>query len=818
MKRLPALLPRLAGRRASFKIGVVATLAIAVAANVAVLSNLGVMFGRVVPGGAHQHLVEPYIKALGLKAVPPSEVGIFRPAYDQLQKDIGNRGQVALYKFTGGKLQLGNSAPVRFPYLAVTPSLAAVLGIQVSAGRALTRADMKPGATPVVLVSAQFAKAHFGSVDAAVGKTLKLGGTVRRIVGVLPAALRFPGGRITHTYSFEAWAPFPPEPAGPASDMNFDTYALVHPGPGLSDQALHTALVQAYHDALPHYTADARRRMRMAELTPEVASLARREYGDLITRLQLLELAAVLLFLLVLANLGGLTTADALAQRHEMATRAALGAGARRLYLQRLRELAGLGLVGWAIGIGLGWVGSHALAATVGRAGTIAAWSLPVLGISLTVVLLVAALLSGVGLRRLLRPSALPADLMSGGHATGGRGLVRTLRALIVIQLAASAVLLAIAGHLHGNVFSLMHDKLGFDPDSRTFVSISLPGSYGHQTEAQYEAYVHKIRVFDKDLLRELNGLPGIADAAVLSAAPFAGASSTTNSSLQPWGKGPQHVLNIQTVSKRIVAALGLHMQAGNITRLFDGTGHSVMIDATAAGHFWPGSTPGEDIGRHFYLDGTDVRVVAVVSPLRMKAYGSVGDTAFSPLASSRHLSGGPPELVVHGTVPGSALRKQIADAIKEINPQARMERFQPATALIASAYAGRARMGRVFGALAVVAVLIAAVGLFALLAYRSLVRRPEFAIRGALGATPGRLVGHVISEAFALWAVGCVIGVPAAYALSMFLDSRLPKLGLPAAWVAAAVVLGLGVTSLMAAAGPAHRAARANPITHLQT
>lgn len=796
------------GRRTAFKFGVVATLAIAVAANVAVLGNLGVLFGRVVPGAAHQHLVEPYIQALGFKATPITEMGMFRPVYDKLQKDIQGHGQIALYKFTGGMLQVGDNRPIRFPYLTVTPSLSRVLGVHVIAGRELSAADTKTGAEPVVIVSAHFAVTHFGSANAAVGKELELGGTARRIVGVLPAALRFPGGRITRSYQFEAWVPFGPEPSGAVSDMDYVTYALVHLGPDLSDQALHTALVQAYRQALPGYTADARRRIRMAHLSLHVASLAQREYGDLVTRLQLLELAAVLLFLLVLANLIGLTTADALAQRHEMATRAALGAGAGRLYLRRLRELAGLGLLGWGIGLGLGWLASRALAATVGQAGPATTLSFPVLGISLAAVLLVAVLLSGIGLRRLLEPSALPADLMTGDHSTGGRGLVRALRSLIALQLAASVILLVIAGHLHANVFSLTHDNLGFDPHQRTFIYVSLPGSEGDQTDAQYKAYVKKAAAFDERLLERLNNLPGIADSAVLSIAPLSGDSSTTNASLQPWSKGQQQVINIQTVSKRFVDALGLHVLSGDVVRLFDDPAQTVVIDETAARHFWPGSATGNDVGRHFYLDGKELQVAAVIESLRMKAYGSVGGTAFRPLASLKHLSGGPPEFVIHSTLPQQILRQQVAKAIKGINPQARLEAFIPANELVASAYADRTRLGQVFGALAVVALLIAAVGLFALLAYRSLVRRPEFAIRGAIGATPGRLFASVFAEAIALWGIGCAIGVPAAYGVSLFLASSLPELGLPAVWMAANVAIGLGLAALLAALVPARRAA----------
>jgi putative ABC transport system permease protein len=817
MKRLSALLPRLAGRRASFKIGVVATLAIAVAANVAVLGNLGVMFGKVVPGAGHQNLVEPYFQALDYKAMPASQMGIFRRVYDHLATSLKGRAESATYQMRGSSVQLTDTShPLRFPYLRVTPSLGTVLGVHVIAGRMLSAADMKTGARPVMLVSEQFANAHFHTAADAVGQSLEMNGVHYRIIGVLPAKLQFPDRSAAHGYRMMGWVPFPPEAARKSANFEFGMHALVRPSKGLSNAGLRRALQNAYSEAQPDYSPSMWNFVDQMHLVPRVAPLAQREFGPLLTQLELLELAALLLLLLVLANLTGLATADALAQRHETATRAALGAGIPRLYLQRLRELIGLGAIGWLLGIGLGWLGSRALAVTIGQAGASVTLSPPVLGLSLAIVFLVCALLSGLGMRRLLKTSELPTDLMSGGHTTGGRGLVRTLRALIALQLAASIVLLVMAGHLQVNVFSLTHDNLGFDLHRRTFISVFVPGNEGDRTEAQFKVWVKKARAFDKRLLARLNNLPGIKSAAILSVAPFSGSSNTSQAGLQPHARKTQRIINVQAISRHIVDALGLQILSGDISPLFHNPAHTVLLDKSAAQQFWPGSTMENDVGRHIYLGGDYLRVVAIVASLHMKAYGSIGGTVFLPFSASSHL-GGPQNFIIHSTLPHQLLRKQVARLIKHFNPQAQLEHSLSAAALVASAYAGRARMGRVFGALAVVALFIAAVGLFALLAYRSLVRRPEFAIRGALGATPGRLVGLVAFEAFALWIVGCVIGVPAAYALSLILDSQLPKLGLPAAWVAVAVALGLGITSLIAAAGPARRAARTNPITNLQ-
>lgn len=817
MKRLPVFLPRLAGRRAAFKIGVVATLAIAVAANVAVLGNLGVMFGRVVPGASHNHLFEAYFKPLGNKALAPSQWGIYRPIYRHLTDSLGGSAASAMYQLRGGTLAASNGENrTRFIYLRVTPSLAQVLGVNTVAGRGFNAADARRGAAPVILITAHVAQARFGGNRAAIGKSLALAGNTYRIVGVLPDRLIFPAD-----YPAAGWVPFPPQKAGKSRNIEFGVHALVYPRPGTSVQAIHNALADAFTHALPDYNGGMRNFIKRAKLVPRVSALAQRAYGPIITQLQLLELAALLLLLLVFANLSGLATSDALSRRHELATRIALGASVLRLFKERAYELGKLGLIAWVIGVALGWLGSRGLALTIGRAGPAVTLSAPVLSITLAAVLIVTTLIATSGMRRLRARESLHADLTSGGHTTGGRGMTRTLRAFIVLQLTVSIVLLVVAGHLRANVFGLTHGDIGFATHDRTFLSVILPnGRSGHQSDAQYKAYAAKASAFDHAFLGRLSGLPGTKSAALLSIMPFSNSTSVTSASTSPSGTGSSGYINLQTVSKKIIAALGMRVLAGEPDAIFSATDNAIFVDKTAVSHFWPGIRPAEAIGRHLY-DGDHgkqgLRIAAVVEPLRMKPYDSVGGTLFMPFApSGDSVPGGMQTFVINSTLAPNFLRKESMHLIRAVNPQAQLIEFHPASTLVAGAYAKRNHLARLFGVLALVAILIAATGLFALLAYRSLVRRPEFAIRGAVGATPTRLLGNVLSEALILWIVGCVVGIPAAYALSLILDSRLPELGLPAAWIALCVSACLGLTAFLAALVPARRAAGIDLAGHL--
>lgn len=798
----------LRGRRLPFKLGVIATLAIAIGANIAVLGNLGVFSGPVVPGATHQNLIEPWLQPMEFKALPAAGMGVSRPVFDALTATLKGRAETALFWSLGGTLTTQNGATEQLPYIRTTPSLSEVLGVHVVTGRMLQASDSLPDAAPVIVVSDSLAREQFGSAKAAVGRMLRLNGKATEIVGVLPPGLVFPSGSLMEGRVSQAWLPLPPEQTGELSDIQFNMHALVYPLGALPPGTLQAMLTDAYQQSLARYNAGMREFIVSADMRARVSTLVEREYGAVLTQLRVLEIAAVLLLLLVLANLAGLATADALARRQELATRMALGAGPLRLFAGRLRELLTLDIIGWIIGIGLGWLGSRALAAMVGQAGESAVFAAPVLLATLGAVVLIAVLLSLAGLRHLRNATAAAADLTATTHSTGGRRMVRTLRALVILQLAASLILLVTAVHLQANVFGLKHNDLGFTAAQRTFFSVELPGSFGNQTQAEYETYVKTAKVFDRDLLARVNTAAGVQQVSTIQAVPFANSAETTNVTTTPGGKSL--LINVQAVSRDIVAALGLRVLAGDPAVIFaPGAAPGIFVDQNAVQMLWPGTSTAQAIGKDIFVDGKPLRVAAVIQPLRMRPYGTIGASMFKPLLQSNSLSGGPQSFVVHSALPAQALRAALASVVRQINPQAKILEFDSADALIAKAYAGRERLSQVFGLVALVTLVIAAVGLFALLAYRALMRRPDFAIRGALGATPTRLFAYVLMEAVVLWIVGCVIGLPLAWLLAAELGGYLPALGTLAPWLAAAVAVALGIAAMVTAVIPALRVSR---------
>ncbi|MGH8162073.1 MAG: FtsX-like permease family protein, partial [Gammaproteobacteria bacterium] len=273
----------------------------------------------------------------------------------------------------------------------------------------------------------------------------------------------------------------------------------------------------------------------------------------------------------------------------------------------------------------------------------------------------------------------------------------------------------------------------------------------------------------------------------------------------EPGGKP----IGVQAVSRDIIKTLGMTVLAGDPSVIFHPSSTGIFIDIRTAHEFFPTLSPRQVIGKTLRIMGPgepDHRIEAVVENLKVEPYTAGRGQVFK--AFRNRLLPLAPTFAVRTVGRGQALQKMISGVVKVVYSQNESVKVYSATSVVAKAYAKRIQLGRVFGVLAIVALLIAVVGLFALLAYRSLMRRPEFAIRGALGATPTRLLGTVLGEATALWIIGCMIGVPAAYGISVLLDSYLPKLGLPAAWVTVAVIGAIGITALVAALIPARRAA----------
>lgn len=802
----------LRARRLTFKLGVIATLAIAIGANIAVLGNLGVLFGQVIPGARHQNIYQAYFSSssLGRAVGQLGNLGVPPPFYARFAKAVAARAVTTLYEPGSGDLRNeSGSAPEQLNYLTVTPSFLQVIGVQPVAGRDFDRSDVEAGAAPVIMISARVARARFGSASAAIGKLVTLAGTTRRVIAVLPDALVFPA-----VSPAAAWIPFPPLPAAPPMQvyLDFNAETLVRMN-GTPDQAaIASALQDALIETLPSVPKGASGMLSQQRLSAQVSTLAQQEFAGVRAPLQLLEFAAAILLILICANLMGLAISDALARRHEFATCVALGAPPLRLYTERLRELLPLTLAGWAIGVALGWAGSRALKTVVGQAGTPMALSLTVLLVTLGAACAVALLLALAGTRRARGSGHMLTDLSSGPRASSSRKVTAELRLLVVVQLVASLALLLTTANLQANVYNLRHENLGFTVEHRTFITISRDNgaqSRSNPTSMQLAEGAKKTAAFNRKLIDRLEATPGIASVASLSSAPPLGHGTMLG--ISPSQTGKSQFLIVQEVSRDIVPALGLHTLAGDPAAAFLSQGDAVFIDSAAALRLWPHASPASDVGKTLYTGNAGTgkaRVSAVVSALKMLPYHSPTGTVFvSPellqLGIAMNL------FVVQSALPRALLRSTVATQLAKLDPNARLTSFSPATQVVGQAYAARRHLTQVFATVTLVTILITAVGLFALLTYRTLVRRPEFAIRGALGATPARLFRSVALEAGLLWLVGCVIGIPLAYVLSAQLATHLPKLGVLASWLAALMAVALGIAAMTAALLPALCASR---------
>ena len=686
--------------------------------------------------------------------------------------------------------------------LEVTAGYFQVLGVAPRLGRAFLRGDEVAPAT-VVLSHGVWA-GHFAGDPGIVGRAVRLGGQPYTVIGVMPPDFR----------SFdeaEAWTPFRPDP-----DLGDQNYRLVgRLAPGWTEAQAESELQALSIDlnaALPE-AARNEARLRVQSHREVLAAGS----GGLVW---LLTAAVCAVLLLVCANAAGLQVARAAGRRRELAVRAALGGGRARLLRQLLTESVLLAMAGGAVG---------ALAAAGGVRGLVALrprlaiWDITIdasvlsstLGLAIAVGV-VFGLLPG-----LLAVRSEPADALHGGQSRSvtTRRASWTRRTLVVSQVALCTVLLAAAGVFLRTWVGLSTSDLGFDPANVVTARASLQGpSYrsGHAVTALY-----------RRTLTELGRLPGIEAAAVANNLPV-------ERGLQlPLPRRPDNSTEPAGTDWRYVAGdylgvLRIPLVAG---RAFSEADHRAdaspvaLVNETFARRFGGGRPV---IGARLRTSAIEVddrvrEIVGVVGDVRTRGVTATRPTVLVPVEQV------PGDLlaVAHGFFQvnwllrtrgaGISPIRSVERVIGEADPLLSITAFRTMDAVVGGAIAATRSRTILLGLFAMVALTLAAAGLFGLVAYAVAQRTKEIGIRLALGASTRRVTGRFALQGIALAALGAAVGAGAAVLFIEVLRHLTPDAQPLDAWTVAGVVLVLGAVSVAAAVVPARRAARVDPMSTLR-
>ncbi|MEO5821225.1 MAG: ABC transporter permease [Vicinamibacteraceae bacterium] len=701
----------------------------------------------------------------------------------------------ALAGFGGFQSTLfGGAEPLRIEGAVVTPDALRALRLQPALGRSLQDADARQGATPVVLVSHDLWRTSLGSDPRVLSRSIQIGTTRMLVAGVLPPGFRFPGMAVTDVVVTRS-VPV----AAPAQRRNGWIYGIGRLRPGVTLAAAEAELGTLSRQLEREFPAQ-NRGSRYEALNLRTALV-----GDTQGPLFLLLGAVGCVLLIACANVGNLLLARAIGRQQELAVRLALGASRARLARQVLGEALALAAVGGAAGVAFAGGVAPVLATLIPNAETIP--GLERVGISVGVVLfsfaasVASALVFGaIACIVLVRAgSAVPGQRR--GTLTPGAGIAAS--GLVVAEIALAVVLLGAAGLTVRSFANLLHVDPGFTSAGVLTVQFALPEGRYQGDEARQAVYA---RVF-----ADLKALPEVETVGAAMVTPLTGNNWTTplRRVERPVAAGqrPPEV-GWQLASRGYFEALRIPLRKGRLFETGDAAGPPVVIisEAVAARHF-PGEEP---LGHRLDMGDMKPEIVGVVGNIRR---ASLTDDARADLYFPFERAPSPSiTLFVRASGDPVAALPALRAVIRRLEPQAVL--YETRTlARIAEESAGVNRLAaRLLNGFAVIAVILAAVGVYSVTAYRVRRRTRELGTRLALGASRWHIVRLVLRQAGTIAVIGLGLGTAmtlvAARGLSSLLFGVRPW---DPATLASAVAV-LAAATLAASYLPARRAAAVDP------
>ncbi len=696
------------------------------------------------------------------------------------------------------------------------------LGVAPALGRVISNDDDRPDSDAVAVLSYGYWQRRFGGRAGVVGTTIDVNGVPATVIGVAPRGFTgtLDAGRAPEITMALAQLPRILPDAGRLTAHNrWWVDMLGRLAPGVTRAQVDSALAPVFAGVVRELPKGEPDTMRLlARSGARGLTTARTEVAD---RLAIMAMVAGLVLLIACTNVANLLMSRATARRREMAVRAAIGAGRGRLVRQLLTEsvmLAGLGAVG---GVALArWLAGALLAAMdLDQAGA-ARLDWPVLGF--TVALSVTCGLV-FGLLPALRGtrSNVTGSLKDGTPGSmGGRARSRLAAGLMVTQMALAVLLSVGAGLLLRTVANLGRVQVGFDPANLLVFDID-------PTHTGYEG--DRLRDLYSRLLDHLRALPGVLSASLSDLGLIAGSVSITEVTVPGFegtidlGFGPpsrQPAAFVQTVDPSFFETVRLPLRLGRVLSPADaaGTPLVVVINEAMARAYFPGRNP---IGERFKVgtgsDAAEVTIVGVAADMPFDSLRRVVPPGFfQSYLQQQDLSG--VTIEVRTATPPLDLAPAVRAAVREIEPRLPIDGMRTETQQIAESCREERVYATLATALGVVGVLLAAIGIYGLLAYQVAQRTQELGLRMALGATRGAVARLVLAQSLRLAAAGAVLGLLASLASTRVLAGIL--FGLMAtdpATIAGAIGLLLAV-ALAAGCLPARRAARVDPLVALRT
>jgi putative ABC transport system permease protein len=696
----------------------------------------------------------------------------------------------------------GESEPERIASLDVTPSTFEVLGVPPTLGRLFTRDEERKGSEHLAILSHGAWQRRFGGRDDVIGRTLRLDDQTFEVIGVMPETFQFPAG----DRDVEVWTPLTFDLTAMASRPHrmYGVVGRLRERASLEDARRDLGAVSGQIAAANPATNDG--------WGARIVPMHEQVVGNTGGTLWVLFGAVVLVLGIACANIANLVLARSTRTAPDFAVRAAFGAGRWALLRRSLVETALLTGAGAAAGIAVAWFGIRTLRgvvpANVPRGASIA--------LDPAVLAFAAAIAGAAGVLfglwpaiRAMRPNILTVLQDTGRGGSGSRASRRLADAMVVAEVALALVLVIGAGLLIRSFVRLSSVDPGFRTSRVVATDIVLP-------ETRYPRGAPKTR-FYLDLLEQVRAMPGVESAGAVSVLPMSPlgndfALDFTIDGLDATSPSERPRAAYRGVFRGYFETMGIPVRRGRVFDDFDGreTGPRVaVVNETLARRYFAGVDP---IDRRIRVPmAGDLQIVGVVGDTRQGGLGDVpGPQVYVPYFQ---LALQEMQIVALTDLGAAEMATRMRAAVSRLDPQLPLVRVSAIEDLVSASVAQpRFNMALVAG-LAIAAALLAAVGVYGVVTYSVTRRTNEIGVRMALGADPSLTFREVVTGALKVVAVGVVAGCAAAAVLGRWVESLL--FGVPAIDVATYLAAGLTVLILgiVAAAGPAWRAAGIDPV-----
>jgi putative ABC transport system permease protein len=803
---------RVLGRHRGFTLAAVLCLALGIGATTAIFSVVNAVLLRPLPYARADRRVRLY--AAGNNGEPGNAKFTFSgPELVALRREARSFEQVDGWIIGGANLTAGQE-PVRPVVAFVTGGLMESLGVPPVRGHLLTSEDDRPDAPAAAVISYGLWQRLFGGDPKVLERQVRFSGRPCSIVGVMPKGFEFPPGEVDAP---DLWTALQLDPAKPGSPFSHFASVIATLKPGVTIAAaqreMDSMVERLAREEPGNHFGTGKRQHHVAAYSfqEEIVGGARRA---------LVVLLGAVGFVLIIAcvNVANLLLARTESRRREIAVRKAIGAATGTLVRQFITEGVVLSLAGAVGGVGIAFAGVRLLTAT--NAGNIPRAA--EIGIHWPVLVFTLALSVATGIAFGLAPLAqltarnLHDTLKSAtSRNTATAAANRFRHALVVSELALALVLLIGTGLMVQAFWKLQRVNPGFRASNLLTMTTTLPMGLYPRSD--------RVAQFWTDLQQRVSALPGVSAATMMSGLPPMRRADTNTTPIEGYQPAPDRpaieIDYYQAVGPRYFETMGIRLTAGRLFDDHDGpdAARVVIVNQALERRVWPN---GSALGHRMQVGGGGVwsTIVGVVADVKNSGIDQpAGTEVYFPFRQAGMMSMRSGYLAVRTAGPPSGVARAAREVVRTLDPTLPVNKLRDMDEVMWSLEARPRLLTVLLTAFAVLAVTLAAVGIYGVIAYSVGQRTSEFGIRIAMGAGSKDVLRLVLGQGLALGGAGLVLGAIGAYWLTGFLSGVLFGISAvdPATFAAMAVLLA--AVTLAACYVPARRATKVDPTIALR-